>query len=76
MNRSTRIVSTVAILVGVCGWLLLTKRGQHVVERMKAERDRLIEKMRHAQAIGEKAKAAFSDGRQLVSDLKALRESA
>jgi hypothetical protein len=74
MTTPKRIVSAVAILGGLCGWLFLTRSGRHVRERMKKQH--LIEDIRRARAIGEKARTTFNDGRKLLSDLKALRESA
>jgi len=38
MTTSKRIVSAAAIVGGLCGWLLLTKSGQRVRERMKKGR--------------------------------------
>jgi hypothetical protein len=65
-----------AAIGGFWGWLYLTGNGGRVRARIGPTFDRFIDDLAQVRATGEKAKTAIDDGRQLVTDIKALRESA
>ena len=77
-NRSKVLTATCvgAAIGGLWGWLYLTGNGGRVRAQIGPTIDRFSDKLAQAQATGEKLKTAVDDGRRLVTDVKALRESA
>ena len=79
MDDSSRVVTTAcvgAVVGGVLGWLYLTGSGRRVRDQVEPGLDRVLNDLKRARAVGEKAKAALGEGRELLADLMAVRRSA
>jgi hypothetical protein len=79
MDERSRVLTAAcagAAVGGIWGWRYLTSRGCRVRDQIGPTIDRVIDELRHARATGVKAKTAINEGRQLLADIMAVRQSA
>ena len=80
MSDRSRIliaVSVGAAIGGTWAWIYYSEDGRQIRKRVGPAIDRLIDEVGRAWAIGQQAKAAVNDGKQLVTDVTAsIRELA
>jgi uncharacterized protein YcfJ len=79
MDDSSRVLTAAcvgAVVGGVVGWLYLTGSGRRIRDQVEPGLDRVMNDVKRARAAGEKAKGALSDGRELLADIMAVRQSA
>jgi hypothetical protein len=69
LHRSRRARAG-AIVGAVCGWVYLTEDGRRVRDQIAAL-DRFVDTLRQTRAASQDAKAALTEGRQLIEDIAA-----
>ena len=71
MDERSRVLTATCVgaaVGGLWGWLYLTETGRRARAQIEPTIDRVVEELRQTRTTGEKAKSAFDEGRQLLTD--------
>jgi len=69
-SRVLTAASAGAAIGGAFGWLYLTDTGRRLRNWLEPALDRFVDDVRQTRALGAKTKAALSEGRGLLTQIK------